>query len=230
MTTTSLTPYTVDVVFCIDVTSSMTPYLAQVKKLALNFSENFEAKMISSGKTIENLRARIVWFRDLEIGDDAIGGSPFYTLPDQQAQFAETMESLSASGGGTYPESSLEGLWRAMNSEWQTSGSRRRHIIVLATDDTAHPLGKFPYELPQVPFQTPKNIVEFQKRWGMPGMDEHALMDKNARRLVLFAPDKEPWPSIGDNWANTLYVPSSAGSGVDEVTVDQILIRLTASV
>lgn len=230
MTTTSFTPYTVDVVFCIDVTSSMTPYLAQVKKLALNFSENFEAKMISSGRTIENLRARIVWFRDLETGDDAIGASPFYTLPDQQAQFAETMESLSASGGGTYPESSLEGLWRAMNSEWQTAGSRRRHIILLATDDGAHPLGKFPYELPQVAFPTPKNNVELQKRWGMPGMDEHALMDKNARRLVLFAPDKDPWPSIGDNWANAIYRPSSAGSGIHEIEIDQILTVLAESV
>jgi hypothetical protein len=230
MTGRALTTYTVDVVFCIDVTASMTPYLEQVKMMALNFSEILEAKMVTSGRTIENLRARIVWFRDLETGDDAIGASPFFTLPDQQAKFAETMSSLNASGGGTYPESSLEGLWRAMNSEWQTAGSRRRHVIVMATDDAAHPLGKFSYELEQDPFPTPKNNVELQKRWGIPGMDEHALMDKNARRLVLFAPDKDPWPSIGDTWQNTLYVPSTAGSGISDIDMEQICAALAASV
>ena len=231
MSESGLTTYTVDVVFCIDITSSMTPYLLQLKKLALDFTRAFEEKLVREGKTIENLRARIVAFRDLgETGDAAIEATPFFVLPDQQDRFSAAINSLSARGGGSYPESSLEGLWVAMNSDWQTAGSRRRHIIVLATDDSAHPLGKFPYEMEQVPFATPKNLSELQKRWGIPGVEDQALMDKNARRLLIFAPDKQPWAEIGDTWERTTWFPSAAGSGLTGVELDVICNSLAASV
>jgi len=225
-----LTTYTVDVVFCIDVTASMTPYLTELKKLSLNFSNVLQSEMEVKEKAIEKLRARIVWFRDLgESSEDAIGATPFFSLPSQQHLLAEAMESLNASGGGSYPESSLEALWTAMNSDWQTVGKRRRHIIVLATDDSAHRLGKFPFELEQVKFPTPKDMAELQKRWGIIGMDEHSVMDKSARRLVLFAPDKDPWPSL-EKWPNVTWLPSSAGAGLSETEFREICSSIAASV
>ena len=138
MSSTEYTPYTVDVVFCIDVTASMTPYLDELKKLARDFDKVLQSELNKQAKDFEKLRCRIVWFRDLgESSEDAIGATPFFTLPSQQHLLAAELDSLVASGGGSYPESSLEGLWTAMNSDWQTVGKRRRHIIVLATDDSA---------------------------------------------------------------------------------------------
>jgi len=229
MTSSELTMYTVDVVLCIDVTASMTPYLTELKKLALNFTETLKSEMERNSRSIEKLRARIVWFRDLgESTKDAIGTTPFFSLPDQQHLLAEVMESLTASGGGSYPESSLEGLWTAMNSDWQTSGKRRRHIIVLATDDSAHPFGKFSYELEQVKFPTPRDMAELQKRWGIIGMDEHAVMDKNARRLVLFAPDKDPWGQL-EKWPNVTWFPSAAGAGLLDTEFREICASIAAA-
>lgn len=230
MSDSELTTYTVDVVFCIDVTASMKPYLEELKKLASDFTGHLQTEMEAGGKTIEKLRARIVWFRDLgESSEDAIGTTPFFTLPSQQHLFAEEVEKLTASGGGSYPESSLEALWTAMNSDWQTVGKRRRHIIVLATDDSAHPFGKFPYELEQVKFPTPRDVTELEKRWGIVGMDDHAVMDKNARRLVMFAPDKAPWAQF-ERWQNVTWLPSTAGSGVSDAEFRQICAVLAQSV
>jgi hypothetical protein len=116
-----------------------------------------------------------------------------------------------------------------MNSDWQNAGKRRRHIIVLATDDSAHPLGKFPYELEQVKFPTPKDVVELEKRWGIAGMDEHAVMDKNARRLVIFAPDKSPWGLL-ERWPQVIWFPSAAGEGLNETEFRQICAGIASSV
>ena len=230
MSSTEYTPYTVDVVFCIDVTASMTPYLDELKKLARDFDKVLQSELNKQAKDFEKLRCRIVWFRDLgESSEDAIGATPFFTLPSQQHLLAAELDSLVASGGGSYPESSLEGLWTAMNSDWQTVGKRRRHIIVLATDDSAHPLGKFPYELEQVKFPTPKDVDELEKRWGIAGMDEHAVMDKNARRLVIFAPDKSPW-GVLESWPQVIWFPSAAGDGLNETEFRQICAGIAASV
>ena len=98
MSDSDFTTYTVDVVFCIDVTASMTPYLNELKKLATDFFGVLEAEMEKSKRTIEKLRARIVWFRDLgESSEDAIGTTPFFSLPSQQHLFAEEVEKLTAS-------------------------------------------------------------------------------------------------------------------------------------
>lgn len=230
MPTSEYTPYTVDVVFCIDVTASMTPHLDQQKKLASVFDRVLQSELNKREKEIEKLRCRIVWFRDLgESSEDAIGATPFFTLPSQQHLLAAELDSLVASGGGSYPESSLEALWTAMNSDWQIVGKRRRHIIVLATDDSAHPLGKFPYELEQVKFPTPKDVVELEKRWGITGMDEHAVMDKNARRLVIFAPDKTPWGLL-ESWPQVIWYPSAAGEGLNKTEFEQICAGIAESV
>lgn len=230
MSSSDLTTYTVDIVFCIDVTASMRPYLDELKKLASNFTVLLRDEMEKSEKTIEKLRARIVWFRDLgESSEDAIGTTPFFTLPSQQDLFAAEVEKLTASGGGSYPESSLEALWVAMNSDWQKVGKRRRHIIVLATDDAPHPFGKFPFELEQVEYPTPKNLTELEKRWGIVGLDSESVMEKSSRRLVLFAPDKYPWGEF-EKWQNVTWLPSAAGSGLSETEMHQITAILASSV
>ena len=47
---------------------------------------------------------------------------------------------------------------------------------------------------------------------------------------MLFAPDMYPWPTIGDNWSQTVFLPSKAGEGLAEVEYDTILEVLANSV
>ena len=53
---------------------------------------------------------------------------------------AEFVNGLIAEGGGDAPESGLEAVALAMNSPWTTAGDRRRQVIVVWTDQPAHPL------------------------------------------------------------------------------------------
>ena len=56
--------YNVDIVFCMDATGSMRHLLDLVKKNALSFYDDLTKEMASKGKTINELRAKVIAFRD----------------------------------------------------------------------------------------------------------------------------------------------------------------------
>jgi len=62
MSSTEYTPYTVDVVFCIDVTASMTPYLDELKKLARDFDQVLQIELKSKIKISKNFAAELFGF------------------------------------------------------------------------------------------------------------------------------------------------------------------------
>ena len=77
--------YAVDIVFCIDVTGSMTPILDAVKANALGFYDDVQTNLTAKGKNVAQLRVRVVAFRDFVAdGDAALEESPFYTLPGER--------------------------------------------------------------------------------------------------------------------------------------------------
>ena len=138
------TTYAVDIVFCVDCTGSMQPYLESVKRSATEFHRLLEEKMAVKNKGIRQLRVRIIAFRDIgEEGDESIVATNFFTLPAEGAAFNSFVSKLAAGGGGDEPESALEALALAIQSPWERTMDKRRHIVVVCTDASAHPLGKF---------------------------------------------------------------------------------------
>ena len=79
--------YSVDLVFCIDVTMSMDHILDTVKQNALNFYRDFQHLMEVKHKKVESLRVRIVAFRDYYYDrDEAMAVTDFFRLPEQAVQ------------------------------------------------------------------------------------------------------------------------------------------------
>src|SRR4051794_29011884 len=119
--------YAVDIVFCVDVTGSMTPILDQVKANALRFYSDVQSNLTAKGKTIDELRVRVVAFRDIVAdGEAALLESPFFELPADETGFSGFVNGLVAEGGGDAPESGLEGVAPAMTTPWTTPGGPRR--------------------------------------------------------------------------------------------------------
>ena len=56
--------YAVDIVFCIDVTGSMSPIIDQVKANALRFYDDVQSNLTAKGKNVDQLRVRVIAFRD----------------------------------------------------------------------------------------------------------------------------------------------------------------------
>ncbi|HEY6793235.1 MAG TPA: vWA domain-containing protein [Kineosporiaceae bacterium] len=218
--------YAVDIVFCIDVTGSMTPILDAVKANALRFYQDVQSNLTAKGKNVHELRVRVVAFRDLAAdGEAAIQESPFYELPTEQAAFSDFVNGLVPEGGGDAPESGLEAVSLAMTSPWTTRGDRRRQVIVVWTDQPAHALNAalVPAHLSE---RVPSDFSALTDRWE----DAQGPLGSSSKRLILFAPDGPGWSDISGVWENVVHHPSQAGGGLSDVDYGTIVDSIGNSV
>ncbi len=219
--------YAADVVFCIDATYSMHDVIEEVKRMASGFSAKVSEALEESGREVEVLRVKVIVFRDFSVDTDAMLISPFYTLPDENAQFQAFVDDIQPLGGGDEPENALEALAEAMNSEWTHEGKKRRHIIVMFTDASAIPLEDSAKDHPQYPANVPANLKGLQDWWegGTPNGD----LEEKSKRLILFVPEAEPWTMVR-TWNQTEYgAPVQAGKGCAEATMEAILALIAKS-
>lgn len=221
--------YAVDLVFVIDITGSMTPVLDQVKAGALTFHDRLLGVMASKGKYVSSLRLRVVAYRDyLDAPHDALSQTPFFRLPVERHYFDGFVHSLFAEGGGDEPESGLEALAVALLSPWERGLDRRRHVVVLFTDASAHPLeaaaGRY---VPGYPTAIANTFDGLTDVWDDP---QGVVVEFAAKRLLMFAPDVYPWNIISTNWDNVLHYPSPAGQGLNDLEFGQIVDAIAGSV
>lgn len=220
--------YNVDMVFCIDVTGSMDHIIEIVRNNALNLHQDVKACMDSKGKHVDSLRVRIVAFRDYSWdGADAMLVTNFFTLPEEGDKLEKCMSSLVAKGGGDDPEDGLEAVAYAIKSQWNTEGAKKRHVIVVWSDDDVHPLG-FGKSSVYYPNGMAANLGELTAWWG--DADEPGYMDQEAKRLILFTPSMPGWEQVSDNWDKVLHYPSDAGSGLKDVEYNQIISIISQTI
>jgi len=218
--------YAVDIVFCIDVTGSMTPILDQVKANALRFYSDVQSNLVAKGKNIDELRVRVVAFRDIVAdGEAALQESSFFELPVDQAAFSEFVNGLVAEGGGDAPESGLEATALAMTSPWTTRGDRRRQVIVVWTDQPAHPLDSTATP-PAYADRVPADFSALTDLWE----DPQGPLGSSSKRLIMFAPDGPGWTDISGVWENVVHNPSQAGGGLSDVDYATIIDSIGNSV
>lgn len=215
--------YAVDLVMCIDGTGSMGHLIEEVKSAAQNFYEQLEAKMKEKSKKIDQLRARVIVFRDYwaDPADKVMECSEFFDLRSHSSDFANFVSPIEAYGGGDEPENGLEAVGLALNSKWEKGDfSKQRYVVVVYTDASAHSLDKsgkpshYPHDIPK----TFDDLTDFWHEIPTP-----------AKRLLLFAPDAEPWTIMG-SWENTIHYVSEAGNGLEKLDMDQILDAIAGSV
>lgn len=239
--------YGVDVVFVIDATESMGPLISMVKRNVATFHDQLVEAMFEKEKYITSLRLRVVTFRDL-IDDPATGliQIPFHEFPIHQEQFANWVNQMEAAFGGEEEESSLEALAAAITSDWHRGHDRRRHVIVMFTDGPAHSmedtmnrlytLGEWDEYLAAYPWhwqhedgqfeEMPHNFGALSELW----MREPRPMEFSAKRLLLFAPQIQPWVTIAGSWGNTVFYPVKPDQGLTDIPFKQILSAIVQSV
>ena len=218
--------YAVDIVFCIDVTGSMTPILDAVKANALRFYDDVQTNLTDKGKNVDQLRVRLIAYRDFSVdSDNALQESSFFSLPAERDVFSEFVNGLIAEGGGDAAESGLEALALAINSPWTRQGDRRRQVIVVWTDQPAHPLN-FAVVPADLAGSVPKDFSALTDLWE----DPQGPVGASSKRLILFAPDGSGWTDISANWENVVHHPSQAGGGLSEVDYGTIIDSIGNSV
>lgn len=223
--------YNVDIVMCIDATGSMASIIDEVKANALSFYQKFvdEMEAQSPPKSVQQLRIKVVVFRDYGVDSQPMVESKFFVLDEESEAFHNFVNNIEASGGGDEPENSLEALAIAMKSDWVRTGSVRRHVIIMYTDASALKLGERGQAKVERPdgtvenFDAPKDLAELREWW------EGQYMEKRAKRLLIFAPDMEPWSDMLD-WTNTFHTASKAGAGCDDTDIQTCIHLLVQSI
>lgn len=221
--------YEVDLVFCIDATMSMDPILDKVKENALNFYQDFQTIMDEKGKKVSQLRIRVVAFRDYYYDrDNAMLVTNFFKLPDMAEDFEACVKSIIPNGGGDDPEDGLEALAYAIKSEWSCGSAKKRHVLVVWSDEGTHDLG-FGKKSENYPKGMAKDFNELTEWWG--SKRNPGLMDENAKRLLIFAPDKPSWSIIRDNWNNVIHaITDDNDIGLSKVEYTEILDAICNSI
>ena len=231
--------YHIDIVLCIDCTGSMGKAIGYAKEMALNFHQDLFKYMKHVQKNPEQVRVKVIGFRDIYDATDKANGlksfeeSDFFLLPEQYDKLQTFVMKLSASGGGDEPESALEALAMAIKSKWDQGGDKRRHVIVVWTDAPAHKLEKTATTKPLQGGDPTRTAATFDvlTDWWHGG----EFIDKG--RIALFAPDlcvdgktpAYPWPEIADSWERVIWHKSQAGEGLGDLGYAEIIARLAQS-
>lgn len=122
-----------DVVFVLDATDSMTPYIEQAK---LRLHQILD---VVTG-LVPNARFGIVAYKDYgdDYGPEAVKSVP---IGDDVAAIREFIDTTTAGGGADIPEPIHEGIRVAADDNMQWN-RRRRRIIILVGDSPCHPAGR----------------------------------------------------------------------------------------
>lgn len=227
-----------DIVYCLDLTYSMKPIINKVKETALTLHQDLQRVMSQNyQREIKQLRIKVVGFRDFYCdGEYALETSRFFYLPDEAEEFKAFVDGLEAKGGGDIPENSLEALALAMQSDWCTtidSSIRKRHIIVMFTDASAHPLEKAEgYTGSNYPADMPKSYSELIDWWcgqgSLASSGKAVTMDQVAKRFALYAPEgSEPWTNLADDFDNSLTNFIEPNKGGADITTTGLIKMLS---
>jgi len=221
--------YNVDIVMCIDATGSMGDVIETVKANALTFHEQFQAVMEDADKMVDVTRVKVIVFRDYgRDGDGAMVESEFFTLPEQSADFSAFVNGIEARGGGDIPENALEAIALALKSDWTTAPGKKRHVVLMFTDAPALPLGARK-ECPNYPADMPADLAALGAMWEGTDQDSVTSYSSNAGRLIVFAPNAEPWTEM-QVWNRYWHTPSKGGTGLEDVDLQAAIDVLVGSI
>jgi Flp pilus assembly protein TadG len=190
-----------DIAMCVDSTGSMTPTLDAVKANASNFFDNLNAELNTRNlPSFPLVRVRMIYFKDF--GDrtpgywdpDPIRASQFMQLPSQTSDFSAFVSPQMAGGGWDTPESGIECLNEAMNSQWMKVGqvpdgftmpvTDVYPLIVIWTDAPSHPV-PFPNSLanPAYPPEStmPRTFNALLAKW-----NNGSVIDQTHKQILFF--------------------------------------------
>ena len=173
----------------------MAPIIEEVKGNALSFYQKFIDAMEENDKEVDQLRIKVISFRDYGCDDEPMVESQFFTLPDQNEEFKNFVNGIEAKGGGDGSANALEAIALALKSDWTTGGSRRRYIIFVHSVASVLPLGERS-DCPNYPSGLPQNIAQLGSWWEGTDQTLGSAYQPKAGRLVAFVPNAVPWTEI----------------------------------
>ncbi len=214
--------YNIDIVFCIDISDSMTPIINQVKENAKQIPEIINQECTKKGKKVKNIRLKLIQYCNMYNEEDP-GRLITGEFTENGEEFFNQVDSIKTTGGNAvydalenkyelYPhefrklanESTLDAILFACESDWYKESGKSRKVIIAMTDEPAgviHPESLKPGE------QRGVNTV-INRYLG--------ISLSNEARLLIIGPECEDFTALSQA-EFTQYIKSSPGNGLEEI-------------
>ena len=200
--------YCVDMVMCIDMTTGEYGFIKDFKENAIRFYDLLMDAMEDSGHLIDQLRIRIIGFRDFIIGAEPIVDSgKFFLLPDEIEEFESFVRGLQIVTGDFSPKTGLEAIAMALKSDWTQKGTKQKHVIFVYTNSASYKLREMA-DNSHYPEGMPTDLAELG-RWWNEGVPNGSYKPRSGR-LVITAPNAYPWTGMSEwdrCWFSVQHVP-----------------------
>ena len=220
--------YQVDLCFCIDLSASMNDFLIAWKLTFHGAIKDIRNNLKFKDKNVEVLRIKIIGFQNGEKKDEVLlEESAWFILPGNEDELELFLFNLKANGEELSSSPGLYAIEKAIKQKWTTRGDRQRHIIIVWSDTSTHPLEKNSGSKPSnYPVGMPKDFNELSVCWD----GQEYMTNSSAKRLILFAPDNNAWTDIATHWENTIHHPSKAGDRLAELDYKTLIASVTNSI
>ena len=244
-----------DIVLCIDATTSMAGTIMAVRQNASRFPTDLATEIESNGLGRYGLlRARAIYFRDIVFPADIFpdsgtvwAESPFYAFPGETSQFQSYVDNHTVGDSGRsrtsnsdVPESGYECLYKAMKSEWKKPGD----VIPAASGTSAFtvrevtPLIVTWTDAAAKPLDDPASRASVQNPAGMPASDaafravwsDAATIDQSQKTIILFGPcAADASPADQASWAVAMSLTGAICGGDLQTGNSQMVQAIAAS-
>lgn len=210
----------VDILLCIDGTSSMEGVIEDVKANISSFVNNLVKNLnIESEAGIKSTRIKFVVYRNADYdGEFWYQETPFYHVEKSLERLNKFLKNIQADGGSPEitAEDGLMALSNALTSANWNSGKDDLQIIGIWTDAESKALVSGHLMLKE---GAPATYEELSDYWVNSFLKGHT----NAR-ILLFAPDAYPWNRILQEWPNCIHY-KSAKAGLEYDNPEIFLIK-----
>lgn len=193
----------------------MSPIIDKVKEKALKLPDEIKNALADAGKEVKTLNLRVIGYKDIEVdGNKAFEYEEDFT--ESGDGFESSIRRLVADGGGDEPESTLDAILKAINSDWKTQPEqiKCRRIIIVFTDASSKPLHPSSVEGKRMSLDESIHYILTKLR-NMPV--------KNEARLIIFGKkDVETYSKITNAMDYAEYIEVESGVGLKDVDMKDV--------
>lgn len=197
-----------DIVLCINCCGCMGHILKSFQENICHMYDDITKVSHKRNKYINNLRVRVVAYRDYLADDQPMAATKFFDFPHESKMLEAFVHFLTIEGGGDEPDDGLEAIAHAIRSDWCKTDKIKRQVIVLITECSTHYL-RFGEQSPNYPQWMPRDFDELTDWW-----ENGQYIDNMAKRLIMFAPvdnhyeNSVSWNNISVKWSDTVHFPA----------------------
>jgi hypothetical protein len=182
--------FSLDIVMCIDATSSMSDIIETVKSKSKMFYEELKETMIEYDKYTDIIRIKTIVFKSNCPDINWLVEGEFCEIPMEADKYNKQVETITATGGY---ETGLEAISLAFTSNFLHERKNLRQIIVVISDDN-------PVELNngcnQFNGRLPINYSDLTKKW--------VKLNPNARLVLMVPQSAKRWRNTVKSWKNVI--------------------------